>query len=43
MFILDEKVENHPGVNNNKELVYYYENNNDLNYHVNLMKWFEKF
>ena len=43
MFILDEKIENHPGVNSNKELVYYYENNNDLNYHVNLMKWFEKF
>ena len=43
MFILDEKIENHPGLNSNKELVYYYENNNDLNYHVNLMKWFEKF
>ena len=43
IFILDEKIENHPGIQTSKELVYYYENNNDLNYHVNLMKWFEKF
>ena len=44
MFILDEKIENHPGANNpTKELVYYYDNDNDFNYHVNLMKWFEKF
>ena len=41
-FILDEKIENHPN-NTTKELVYYYDNDNDLNYHVNLMKWFEKF
>jgi serine/threonine protein kinase len=41
-FILDEKIENHPN-NTSKELVYYYDNDNDLNYHVNLMKWFEKF
>ena len=43
MFILDEKIENHNGLNPKKELVYYYENDNDLIYHVNLMKWFEKF
>ena len=41
-FILDQKIENHPN-NTTKELVYYYDNDNDLNYHVNLMKWFEKF
>jgi len=41
-FILDEKIENHPN-NSTKDLVYYYDNDNDLNYHVNLMKWFEKF
>ena len=41
-FILDEKIENHPN-NPTKDLVYYYDNDNDLNYHVNLMKWFEKF
>ena len=43
LFILDEKIENNPGLNQKKELVYYYENENDLIYHVNLMKWFEKF
>ena len=43
MFILDEKIENHHNTNSKKELVYYYENENDFNYHVNLMKWFEKF
>ena len=41
-FILDEKIENHAN-NSTKDLVYYYDNDNDLNYHVNLMKWFEKF
>ena len=43
MFILDEKIENQPGINSNKEINYYYQNNNYLNYHVNLMTWFEKF
>ena len=43
MFILDEKIENHHGINHNKDLVYYYDNDNDFKYHVNLMKWFEKF
>ena len=43
MFILNEKIENHHNTNSKKELVYYYENENDFNYHVNLMKWFEKF
>ena len=45
MFILEEKIENHCLHNDksNKELIYYYENENDFNYHVNLMKWFEKF
>ena len=45
MFILDEKIENHGlhPTKTNKELIYYYENENDFNYHVNLMKWFEQF
>ena len=43
LFILNEKIENNHGLTQKKELVYYYENENDLIYHVNLMKWFEKF
>ena len=43
MFIMNEKIESHHGPQGNKEIVYNFDSNNDLNYHVNLMKWFEKF